>query len=520
MADYGYGGGSGAYEPTRDDKPIDFDVVAAVKDFVFDLHDSMRRSHIMEELQVHYAITFPKLSEEYYKTEPWPAAEVISNQCGDDELFLLFYKEMRLRHICTNLNPSIQDRFEAWANYCCLFDMMLDCHDTDFLITSSWAFDIMHEFLYQFQSFCQFRTSLDMLNETERSMLMANQDVWAVQNVMSYLHGLTRVSNIVPILAAKRNPSSAAPSPVAPSQMHELCGYFAIVSMSRLQCLLGDYYECLNVLKPLDVTDKNELFASILGSYMSLYLHMSLSFLMLRRYRDASRTLNEVLVHTSRAMKAGQAQRAGTADMVSKQFDKMLGLLAISQTLAPGLKIDESISQLMKEKHKDKLAKMEQGSEAAFRELFQWVAPKFIVPGVPDYSSKASVANSAIQQQLKVFCEDVRLQLLFPQVRSYLQLYTTISMEKMSRFNNMSEEQFGACLTSMKHILTQPEWKMSGERGPLDGKPALGLDFNYYVEEETLVIDEQERVQQHEGFFMSQIDKCESFLDHLEKVKI
>lgn len=32
--------------------------------------------------------------------------------------------------------------------------------------------------------------------------------------------------------------------PAAPSQLHQMAGYFAIVGMSRLQCLLGDYYEC------------------------------------------------------------------------------------------------------------------------------------------------------------------------------------------------------------------------------------------------------------------------------------
>jgi hypothetical protein len=31
-------------------------------------------------------------SDEYYKQEPWPAAEVIASQCGNDELFLFFYK--------------------------------------------------------------------------------------------------------------------------------------------------------------------------------------------------------------------------------------------------------------------------------------------------------------------------------------------------------------------------------------------------------------------------------------------
>ncbi|CAN0583458.1 unnamed protein product, partial [Laminaria digitata] len=43
---------------------------------------------------------------------------------------------------------------------------------------------------------------------------------------------------------AKQRPSANVAVPAAPSQLHQMCGYFAIVGMSRLQCLLGDYYEC------------------------------------------------------------------------------------------------------------------------------------------------------------------------------------------------------------------------------------------------------------------------------------
>lgn len=45
----------------------------------------------------------------------------------------------------------------SWENYCRLFDALLDCSDTNFVITEDWAFDLVHEFVYQFQSFCQMR---------------------------------------------------------------------------------------------------------------------------------------------------------------------------------------------------------------------------------------------------------------------------------------------------------------------------------------------------------------------------
>lgn len=51
--------------------------------------------------------------------------------------------------------------------------------------------------------------------------------------------------------------------------------------------------------------------------------------------------------------------------------------------------------------------------------------------------------------------DEVKQQLLFPQIRSYLKLYTTIGLDKIARFNNLSEEEFSAQLVSMKHKLTQ-----------------------------------------------------------------
>jgi RNA polymerase I-associated factor PAF67 len=58
---------------------------------------------------------------------------------------------MRFRHMTQNIPSSstITDCFDAWANYSALFDALLDCRDTEFIITASWAFDIIQEFVYQ-----------------------------------------------------------------------------------------------------------------------------------------------------------------------------------------------------------------------------------------------------------------------------------------------------------------------------------------------------------------------------------
>lgn len=49
---------------------------------------------------------------------------------------------------------------------------------------------------------------------------------------------------------AKRRPVVNVVAPTAPSQLHQMVGYFAIIGMSRLQCLLGDYYDCESDTRP------------------------------------------------------------------------------------------------------------------------------------------------------------------------------------------------------------------------------------------------------------------------------
>ncbi|CAN0561971.1 unnamed protein product, partial [Ectocarpus sp. 12 AP-2014] len=166
--------------------------------------------------------------------------------------------------------------------------------------------------------------------------------------------------------------------PAAPSQLHQMAGYFAIVGMSRLQCLLGDYYECIKVLAAIDITDKNELFAGNMLAFVTVNHHAGLAFLMLKRYKDSARILSEALVHVGRANRSGQLQRSGYQDEVPKTADKMMALMAIATSLAPGAKIDEQMQSKMQDTHRDKLAKMAKGDDQAFRDLFSWASPKFV----------------------------------------------------------------------------------------------------------------------------------------------
>ena len=55
------------------------------------------------------------------------------------------------------LKTSLDDKLNAWNNYCELFEFVLASEDASLELTAQWVFDVLHEFVYQFQSFCQFR---------------------------------------------------------------------------------------------------------------------------------------------------------------------------------------------------------------------------------------------------------------------------------------------------------------------------------------------------------------------------
>ena len=60
--------------------PEDYLVNQQIKDFVFDLHDASRRSHIAEDLKRLYNLEFKDLSDKYCDKAPWPSAPAVSSQ--------------------------------------------------------------------------------------------------------------------------------------------------------------------------------------------------------------------------------------------------------------------------------------------------------------------------------------------------------------------------------------------------------------------------------------------------------
>mmetsp|Transcript_79 Transcript_79/g.114 ORF Transcript_79/g.114 Transcript_79/m.114 type:complete len:603 (+) Transcript_79:22-1830(+) len=568
----------------------DFLVNKELKDFVFDLHDATRRSYMTEEIRRLYEVEFVDMSEKYCDKTPWPSTEAMSRQCigmdgKADALFLCIYKELAYRHLFAKLKANAQDRDEAWSNYCELFDRLLAQDDLQTQLTPGWVFDILHEFVYQFQSFCQTRggrhtgikTSpfLDDEDSPHENIEAFppddQQSSWQASIVIGYLHEFAKYAT------AKK----------APSQLHKEFGYFALAARCRLETLLGDYGAAVDCLACLtDPLDETCPLAQVWSCRLNVLYHLGFALLMLERYTDAIKVLDALIAPLARLHKAygGFTQRAlppasPPPEQVQKSFDRSLGLLALAHHLSSGgkakrhtdLGIDDASKHAIKEKFADKLALIDQiqivstSSEAGTKSLTILASlltascPKIIVPAahsLPTLSSPLKADNpeihaaadlpsapvstskhgqlDAYNQQIRLFTSHVQHYLRLAKIRSYLQLYTSIGIEKLARFNDASPQTFHAQLIGLKHTMllkclppgtsipttgisttspaTQDEIDLvstphaeSTSQGSIYATSLL--DLHFYVDGDMIHVNEPKGIVRYDDFFIRQINK-------------
>lgn len=490
-----------------------------LKDFVFDLHDSVRTSQIPTEQLALYSGKFRELTAKYFEKSAWPSPEAVADECGGDELFLAFYKELTHRHLHSVTRPAPKDRAEGWNVYCALFDLILKhraetaekSNDAIFILPD-WTFDILHEFVYQFQGFCQFRTSTfanaakyaptgtnagkstpNHLTEAIEVLSM-NREAWAVEKVLSYLHQLTDVSVNIPTF--------------------QYFALFASVTQSRLECLLGDYASSLAILEPVNTktvvppprgADEDaksmtavEVVDSVFAAKLSMAYHQGVCYLMLRRYRDASKVLGDICASMQRGFKAGEYKNVPGSDQFNKLYDRMIALLAIITHVCPETGfVDDSIARGIRDRHGKQLSKIEAGEEG-YEDLFIFACPKFVTPSVPKYelaitqgASAGPHGQDAYKLQVRHFMNEMANQQTMRKLRSYMKLYTSISVEKLGRL--VMEEDFTSLLLSYKHKMRQIESKAGDDADAASETVATVMYIHYFTNHDIIHVNEAEK---------------------------
>ena len=127
-----------------------------------------------------------------------------------------------------------------------------------------WAWDVIDEFIYQFNSFCTnrqriaFQSSTTSVNEEELSVLRENPNTWGCYSVLNVLYSLIQRSQIAEQLAAKKRGEDSAlyAGEYGNRPLYQMLGYFSLVGLLRVHCLLGDFTLALKTLEDIELNKK------------------------------------------------------------------------------------------------------------------------------------------------------------------------------------------------------------------------------------------------------------------------
>lgn len=474
-----------------------------------------------------YENTFPKLTEQYFKQSSWPEAEVVAPLVDNDMLFLILYRELYYRHIYARVQggPSILQRFESYHNYCNLFNYILSSETPVTLeLPNQWLWEIIDEFIYQFQSFQQYRAKLHKKTEEEVEILKENTRKWDVLQVLNVLHSMVDKSNINKQLeeyTAGRSPDAVA-GEFGRHSLYKFMGYFSLVGLLRLHSLLGDYYQAIKVLENIELNKKG-LQSRVPGCQITMCYYVGFAYMMMRRYADAIRTFSNILLYIQRTKTMFQTKTYQN-DQINKQTDQMYVLLAICLVMHPQ-RIDESLHSMLKEKqYSERTNKMANGELDMFESSFSYACPKFLSPFAPSFDLMATSGEGAVpphkepaRLQLNVFMDEVRQQMQLPIVRSYLKLYMSMPLDKLANYMGVDVDELETHLLCFKHKMMNVVWTKGATSG-LEGGFQSESEVDFFIDKNMIHIADTKVDRRYGDFFIRQILKFDEINRKLQQI--
>ena len=392
-------------------------------------------------------------------------------------------------------SASLEVKFQSYDNYCSLFHYILNSDGPVEIEQPSyfWAWDVIDEFIYQFESFCRYRNRVARTapTEEEAQVLKENPQTWGCYSVLNVLYSLIQRSQINEQLAAqKRNedPNTVA-GEYGTRPLYKMLGYFSIIGLLRVHCLLGDFSLALKTLDDIEM-NKKAMFARVMAAHLNTYYYVGFSYMMQRRYADAVRMFSHILVYVSRTKNFQNNKNNNQGyDAIAKKTEQMYALIAICVSFAP-TRLDDTIHTALREKYGEKFSRLQRGgpdSLPIYKELFQSACPKFISPTPPDFENP-SLNIDPVDHHTEIFMDEVKTTLFNPTVKSYLKLYSTMDLNKLAGFLEIGPEQLRSWLLVNKQRSRQVRWT---DGGLLEGEVFNGSDgLDYAIESDLIHISE------------------------------
>ncbi|KAI8970564.1 eukaryotic translation initiation factor 3 subunit 6 [Trametes punicea] len=500
-----------------------------VKRFIAHFHQAVLDNNLAE-ITVAYESGWNRLTEKFYAKTEWPEAEVIAPLVNDDQIFLILYRELYYRHVYSRLSPDIDDRFHSYENSCELFNYLLNSDGPVPLeLPEQWLWDIIDEFIYQFQSFCVWRSKVKSKSDEELALLAEGSQVWSSYSVLNVLYSLIQKSKINEHLVALQQGKS--PEEIAEivgeygtRPLYKLLGYFSIIGLLRVHSLLGDFTLALKVMENVELNQKSP-FTRVTACHVTTYYYVGFCYIMLRRYPDAIRTFVSILNFILRMRQ--YHTRSYQYDQINKTADRMYALFAICNALSP-TRVDDNISNIVKERYGEQFAKMSRGEEGipAFEELFLYACPKFITANPPPYEDpdalQAYIDEPPVepaQRHLHLFLAEVRAQAPVPTLRSFLKLYTSLDASKLANFLDADEEDMVQQLMVMKQA-SRSISRVDNEKSLLDGQWISTSDLDFVINENMVHIAESTVGRRYAGWFIRNTEHAQRVLDTLRNAPL
>jgi len=490
-----------------DASAVKYDMPDVIRSFIVFFQKQVHDGNVSEVHSI-YETSFNKLTDRYYKSSPWPPADAISPLVDGDQQFLLLYKELYYRHIYSKLQPTLEQRMASFTNYCDIFNLLLSATSPISLqLPNQWLWDIIDEFIYQFQTFCQYRSRVKNKSDEELKTLTEQPQMWSVQKILYYLQELIKKSDIQPHLRGEKESS-----PFLDSPLYKMLGYFSLVGLLRVQCLLADYRLALQCIEGIDLNRKGPsphgMFTRVTLCHITVFYYAGWAYLMTRRYGDAIKTFSNILFYIARTKQ--YHTRSYQYDQILKKNEQMYCLLAVAASLSPEQSLDENLVSQLRDKYADRMSRMQSNTVdmGAYEELFAFACPKFIAPAPPSYDSLPATYNpqEVYRLQLRLFLNEVQQQKQMPSIRSYLKLYTAIGIPKLAALAEADEATFREHLQCLKHKSHQLTC-VGGS--PLSGTFQSSSTVDFYVDGEVAHVADVSLVRQHSDYFVKQINKLE-----------
>jgi translation initiation factor 3 subunit L len=386
--------------------------------------------------------------------------------------------------------------------------------DANMQLPNLWLYEMVDEFVYQFQSFRQYKGSSKRTSEEVQALKALDAQVWDRASVLEFLQALVDKSDIVRVLERERagEISFAANEGYSLDSSNVLptLGYCAQIGICRLRVLTGEYEGALDALDAVDL-DRDGLFTKIPGAYVATSYHVGFAYFMLGRYTDAIRHFDESIQYIER-LRFG-ATRPHALPLLLKKQEQMYALIAIVMALVPGQQhlLDESVALGLHQKYSDKIHRMTSGEVAVFDDLFSYACPKFV-------ASDDSDNSEAHKTQLNAFLNTVATHAVIPKLRAHLRMYTSIKLDKLAALVATTPESLKASLNAFVQGYTVKEWR-TGCASALGGEDVYCGDLNVIIDGDVVRVEEMKRAKSAREFLARTNQKLSASLEDLAQAK-